>query len=91
MRRLISQAPLPLFAVGLALALTGCRGNKTQSPPIHLQQNMDFQKRFEAQEENPFFKDRRAMRPQPPHTIALGELKDSAYFYEGLPGGKPTR
>lgn len=70
------------------VGLTACRGNKSPNPPIHLQQNMDFQKRFEMQEENPFFADRRAMRPQPKHTIAVGELRESKLFYQGLLGDK---
>ncbi len=74
----------------MGLALTGCRGNKSQNPPIHLQQNMDFQKKFEAQEENPFFKNGRAMRPQIKGTIALGELRESKLLYEGLLAGKPS-
>lgn len=77
-----------LLLLAVTAAMTACRGNKSPNPPIHLQQNMDFQKRFEMQEENPFFKDGRAMRPQPKHTIAVGELRERKLFYRGLLGDK---
>ena len=41
----------------LAMATAGCRGMTSTEPPIHFQQNMDQQERFEAQEENTFFAD----------------------------------
>lgn len=75
-----------LLILSLALvasALGACEGDKFSQPPIHPQQNMDFQKRFEAQEENPFFDDGRAMRPQVPNTIAKGKLKVDIHLYEG--------
>jgi mono/diheme cytochrome c family protein len=90
MARVLSSARLQLSVIALALAMGGCRGNKSPEPPVHLQQNMDFQKKFEAQEENPFFKDRRAMRSQLKGTIALGELRESKLVYEGLLAGKPS-
>lgn len=77
-----------VFVLAAVTGLTACRGNKSPNPPIHLQQNMDFQKRFEMQEANPFFKDGRAMRPQPKHTIAVGELRESKLFYRGILGDK---
>lgn len=83
----LTHVTLALVAV---VAFVGCRGNRSESPPIHLQQNMDFQKRFEAQEENPFFKDARAMRPQVAGTVALGELRESNAFYRGTRGGTKT-
>jgi len=44
---------------------------------------MDFQEKFEAQELNPFFADRRAMRPPVPGTVARGLLKEDTPFYFG--------
>ncbi|MCB9568089.1 MAG: cytochrome c [Myxococcales bacterium] len=42
--------------VALALGLlAGCQGNRSDQPPVHIFQNMDFQKRFEAQEVNDFY------------------------------------
>ncbi len=65
------------------LMLAGCRGDISQAPPVHLNQNMDFQERFEAQEANPFFADGRAMRPPVAGTVARGMLKEDTRFYEG--------
>lgn len=70
-----------LAAAGLALA--SCRGNRSDKPPVHLQQNMDFQDRGEAQEHNPLFADGRWMRPQVEGTVAVGFLKEDDHFWRG--------
>lgn len=57
------------------LGVVGCRGDTSEQPPVHLQQNMDFQTRFDAQEANAFFWDGRAMRPPVEGTVAIGELR----------------
>ena len=75
-----------LFVISLvlgALVLTGCRGTLSDKPPIHPNPNMDFQEKFEAQEVNTFFEDRRAMRAPVPGTIARGFLKEDTRFYVG--------
>jgi len=76
-------------------SLTACQGNRSDLPPVHLIQNMDFQARFDAQEENDFFRDRdckppvnhdckgRAMRPPVPGTVAVGFLKDDDELHRG--------
>jgi len=66
----------------LALAAAGCRGNRGEDPPIHPQQNMDFQQKFEAQEKNERFADKRAMRAPPVGTVAVGLLKDDHELWE---------
>lgn len=88
-----SSTTLCLFA--LAAAVAGCQGNRSDLPPVHLIQNMDFQARFDAQEENDFFKDvdcaravnhdckGRAMRTPPPGTVAVGFLKDDDELHRG--------
>lgn len=40
------------IAVGV---LTGCQGNRSDAPPVHLIQNMDFQHRLDAQEANELY------------------------------------
>ena len=67
------------IAVAGLLLLGSCRGETAQKPPVHLNWNMDFQKRFDAQEANDFFRDGRAMRPQIEGTIAKGSLKDDSH------------
>lgn len=78
---------LPLLLAGAALLLGGCRGQISSTPPIHLNQNMDFQEKFEAQEANPFFADRRANRIPVAGTVARGFLNEDAGFYAGRTAG----
>lgn len=42
--------------VGLTTG-AGCQGNRSDQPPVHLIDNMDFQKRYDAQEANDFYTD----------------------------------
>lgn len=56
------------------LASLGCRGSKSASPPVHLNQNMDNVWRFDMQEPNDFFTDGRASRPHVEGTVAWGSL-----------------
>ncbi|MEX2584875.1 MAG: c-type cytochrome [Balneolaceae bacterium] len=74
------------FAVVLlaSMMLASCRGQISEKPPVHPQQNMDFQNRFEAQEENPFFEDGRAMRAPVEGTVARGQLREDHELYEGV-------
>ena len=86
-----SPAALILLVAGLA----GCQGNRSDLPPVHLIQNMDFQARFDAQEENEFFREvdcaravnhdckGKADRPPVPGTVAVGFLKDDDELYRG--------
>ncbi len=72
--------------VGASVVLLGCQGEPFKDPPIHLNQNMDFQKRFEAQEKNDFFGDKRAMRPEIEGTVARGQLRIDDHLYVGKVG-----
>lgn len=76
---------LSLLALTFAVALGGCRGMKSEKPPIHPNLNMDFVQRFEAQEANPLFEDGAAMRTPVAGTVARGQLKttDNAPFEYG--------
>lgn len=76
---------MALYAgLGLSTQLAGCWGNRSETPPIHLNQNMDFQEKGESQERNQFFADGRAMRTPPDGTVAVGFLKDDDHLYRGL-------
>jgi len=83
--------PLPTFALPLAVvlasSLTGCRGNKTAEPPVHLVQNMDFQQYYKPQEANAWFQDGRASRPFPKGTVARDLMR--AGFDARAGAGKP--
>lgn len=70
-----------------ALAFAGCRGTQSSHPPVHLNLNMDYQERFNAQEANPFFADNRSMRMPVPGTVARGMLREDVAFYEGRTSG----
>jgi mono/diheme cytochrome c family protein len=74
-----------LFAViALPIVLSGCRGEKFQSQPVHPNMNMDQQRRLEPQEQSKFFEDGRAMRKPVEGTIARGNLKQNKPLYQGI-------
>ncbi len=86
---------LTATAIVACVGLSGCRGNRSESPPIHLQQNMDFQNRGEAQEkapvgpESPLYRDGRWMRTPPEGTVAVGHLREDDHYWRGKsPDGK---
>jgi len=66
-----------------AAALAGCQGDISSRPPVHLNPNMDFQRRFEVQQANPFFADGRAMRMPVEGTVAIGDLREDDHFFTG--------
>lgn len=78
-RKIIGLIPLLLAGV----LLVGCQGSISDQPPIHVNPNMDWQERFEAQEANPFFADGRAMRAPVSGTIARGFLQDDVELWTG--------
>ena len=61
----------------------GCRGTRSESPPIHPHLSMDFQEKFGPQEENPFFEDGSAMRKPPTGTVARGYRRENSELHEG--------
>ncbi|HWB81818.1 MAG TPA: cytochrome c [Nannocystaceae bacterium] len=67
----------------VAVATIGCRGTRSEDPPVHLNWNMDFQERGDPQEFNGFFADGRVMRKPPEGTVAVGFLKDDDHLYQG--------
>ncbi|WP_340103646.1 c-type cytochrome [Rhodohalobacter sp. 8-1] len=67
----------------LSLLLMSCRGQLSEKPPISPQQNMQFQNRFNAQEQNEFFANNMAMRPPVEGTIARGKLRQNSELYQG--------
>ena len=65
-----------LVVLLVATMLVGCRGNRSPDPPVHLNQNMDFQQKFEAQESNAWFNDGRGMRQPVEGTVSRSSLTD---------------
>jgi mono/diheme cytochrome c family protein len=72
------------FAVfALAGTLTGCWGNRSDKPPVHIVWNMDFQDKWDPQEQTEFFPDKRTQRPEVEGTVARGFLKDDDLLWRG--------
>lgn len=66
-----------ILLLGVALAsasLTGCRGEPSEKPPVHLNPNMDTQDKYKPQRKSTFFKDGRAMRPLVKGTVGRDVL-----------------
>jgi len=68
----------------LSVVLISCRGQTTDKPPIRHHFNMNFQERFNAQQENPFFEDGMAMRTPVEGTVARGNLRHNIALFEGV-------
>lgn len=67
----------------ISIVMISCRGQISDKPPIHPQQNMHDQERFNAQQENPFFENNMAMRAPVEGTVARGLLRHDVALYEG--------
>lgn len=78
-----NHAITTVTAVTLALALAGCRGGKSDEPPIHLIGDMDWQPKYQPEQASPLFADGRAMRPLVEGTVAQGKLNDDDAFFRG--------
>lgn len=57
---------------------------KSESPRVHLNPNMDWQKKYKAQNASNFFLDGRAMRPDIEGTVAATDPRDDSALYWGL-------
>ncbi len=76
---------LKLLALLLvSVVMMSCRGQKTDKPPIRHHFNMNFQERFNAQQENQFFEDGMAMRMPVEGTVARGMLRHDTVLFEGV-------
>jgi mono/diheme cytochrome c family protein len=82
---LATAALIPLACVARARVV------HSPLPRLHLVPDMDNQGRFEAQQENPLFADRRAMRPPVAGTVARGELAEDERYHRGLDRGEYVR
>ncbi|HAR65333.1 MAG TPA: hypothetical protein DCR55_03870 [Lentisphaeria bacterium] len=73
MSRLFTTLLLSTVAL---LMITGCRERVSRKPPVHLNQNMDQQFKYNAQSHAEIFADGRAMRPRIEHTVVWGRTED---------------
>jgi len=82
------------IAGSLALLPWACvaraRATRTSTPRLHLIQDMDNQGRFKSQQSNPFFSDRRAMRPPVEGTAARELARTDERFERGAVGNEPV-
>jgi len=83
-----SLAILAVAAVVPPLWVTKARAMKSDTPRLHLVQDMDFQEKFKPQATSPLFADGRAARPQIAGTLAQGDLHTDALFFTGKQGDK---
>ncbi len=73
MQRTVLTTPANvLLVVAALLAVPACRGWTSESPPVHLNPNMDTQEKLKPFRDSDFFADGRAMRPIPEGTVARG-------------------
>jgi mono/diheme cytochrome c family protein len=72
--------------VPVALAVKA-RHSTSESPRIHLIQDMDSQPKYKAQRENPIFADGRADRDAVAGTVAVGHLNEDDHFFRGRANG----
>jgi mono/diheme cytochrome c family protein len=80
--------PMALVFLGLVTAIpfaifAKARNTTSEKPRLHIIRDMDNQERFNAQQENTLFADRRAMRPPVAGTVARGELRLDTRFEQG--------
>lgn len=84
--------PLAVLLGVLALVpfamIARARATKSNLPRIHPIRDMGIQPKFLAQDVNPLFADRRAMRPLVPGVVALNDLHPNDHLYRGIADGE---
>lgn len=79
--------PLVVCAALLPFAcIARARVVHSKQPRVHLIPDMDNQGRYRAQQSNPLFADRRAMRAPVAGTVARGQLRADDAFERGIVG-----
>jgi len=76
----------PLSIAVLTVSVSGCRGQTSEDPPIHLNPNMDSQPRYDPQAESKFFSDRSTMRHPVDGTVSRGRLEEDDVYFRGRDG-----
>ena len=71
-----------------AVLLSACRGMPSDKQPLHLAPDMDWQAKFQPEEQTSLFEDGRTMRPLVEGTVAQGQLREDEGFYRGMVGTK---
>lgn len=89
MPRLIVNALIVLFVLGLVPLAMIARDRATPSPRPRIQiiPDMDKQPKFKTQRANPLFADGRDMRLPPTGTVARGDARTDSLLYAGRENG----
>jgi len=83
MKKVLSLTQL-IILLGMVMLIGACgRGEFSEKPPIHLNPNMDSQKKYKAQSESHFFVDGATMRTPVEGTVARDELREDDAYYRG--------
>ena len=84
MRSGVLRVVQTIALAALALQAAGCvRGCPSSRPPIHPNPNMDYQEKYQPQEESGFFYDGMTQRQPVPGTVARGGLREPVERYTG--------
>lgn len=78
---------VPLTFLPLAL-VARARVSKSESPRVHLVQDMGRQAKLKTQQVSNIFADGRTMRPETPGTVAQGQLRENDHFERGQINGR---
>lgn len=90
MRHVVAQILCVAICL-LPMTQLGCRGYSSESPPVHLNPNMDTQEKLRPYRDNDFFDDGLAMRSPIPGTIARNQNKEDEHYYFGKVNGEFAR
>ncbi len=82
----LTFAAVLMLVTGLVLVEGCARGQPTQKTPVMIIPDLEFQRKFKAQEETPFFADGRTMRTPPEGTVARGDAELDHAYYDGKVG-----
>lgn len=76
---------MKIMFIVLLLILSGCRGWVSRDPPVHLNLNMDTQRKYKPYRQSLYFQDERAMRPVSKDAVARGDLDYVGSGVSGVP------
>jgi hypothetical protein len=74
----------------VAIALSACRGQVSELPPIVPIRNMHRQQKYRPQDSSEYFRDTRSMRPIPAHTVSRAQGAIDPEIESGLLAGTRT-
>jgi len=82
----VPKAVVLVLLAGLVVVGGCARGQPREKRPLMIIPDMEFQKKFKAQGETPFFADHRMMRTPPAGTVPRGFADTDQAYYQGKVG-----